>query len=327
MASFTNPWVAASTSILDTLAQRDAAQRLEAERQAEAARLAEEMELRRRQIASAEENTRSLIAAREAEQRWREEEAARRRAEAERQRQMEAATQQDLAGLIEMYYVAQDPKDRAKIATQIQMRGGRVVEPEAPARPRNLAEALMMGDEEAVNAFKRAAQFEQGLRSAGRGAGDPEIDPELPPSFRTYLDTLPTKLDPETGQYYSFERAVDEVRRVFARSAQDGTTGTINQAKALAYLRNIFPEREVVTGVDPMGEPITRRMRPGTGGWQAGASAPAAPAGPTDQPAPPPTTGPANMMVKMKAPDGRDLIVPLYDVPRMQSLGAIVVIE
>ena len=167
MASFTNPWVAASTSILDTLAQRDVAQRLEAERQAEAARQAEEMELRRRQIASAEENTRSLITAREAEQRLREEEAARRRAEAERQRQMEAATQQDLAGLIEMYYVAQDPKDRAKIATQIQMRGGRVVEPEAPARPRNLAEALMMGDEEAVNAFKRAAQFEQGLRAGG----------------------------------------------------------------------------------------------------------------------------------------------------------------
>lgn len=176
MASFTNPWVAASTSILDTLAQRDAAQRLEAERQAEAARLAEEMELRRRQIASAEENTRSLIAAREAEQRWREEEAARRRAEAERQRQMEAATQQDLAGLIEMYYVAQDPKDRAKIATQIQMRGGRVVEPEAPARPRNLAEALMLGDEEAVNAFKRAAQFEQELRGGG-GSRSTELTP------------------------------------------------------------------------------------------------------------------------------------------------------
>src|SRR5690606_2453901 len=168
MASFTNPWVAASSSILDTLAQRDVAQRLEAERQAEAARQAEEMELRRRQIASAVESTRSLITAREAEQRLREEEAARRTAEAERQRQMEAATQQDLAGLIEMYYMAQDPKDRAKIATQIQMRGGRVVEPEAPARPRNLAEALMLGDEEAVNAFKRAAQFEQGLRGGSR---------------------------------------------------------------------------------------------------------------------------------------------------------------
>src|SRR5690606_33600137 len=175
MASFTNPWVAASSSILDTLAQRDVAQRLEAERQAEAARLAEEMELRRRQIASAEENTRSLITAREAEQRLREEEAARRRAEAERQRQMEAATQQDLAGLIEMYYTAQDPKDRARIATQIQMRGGRVVEPEAPARPRNLAEALMLGDEDAVNAFKRAAQFEQGLR--GGGSRNTELTP------------------------------------------------------------------------------------------------------------------------------------------------------
>lgn len=175
MASFTNPWVAASRSILDTLAQRDVAQRLEAERQAEAARQAEEMELRRRQIASAEENTRSLIAAREAEQRLRDEEAARRRAEAERQRQMEAANQQDVAGLIEMYYTAQDPKDRAKIATQIQMRGGRVVEPEAPVRPRNLAEALMLGDEEAVNAFKRAAQFEQGLR--GGGARNTELSP------------------------------------------------------------------------------------------------------------------------------------------------------
>lgn len=175
MASFTNPWVAASRSILDTLAQRDVAQRLEAERQAEAARQAEEMELRRRQIASAEENTRSLIADREADQRLRAEEAARRRAEAERQRQIEAANQQDVAGLIEMYYTAQDPKDRAKIATQIQMRGGRVVEPESPALPRNLAEALMMGDERAVNAFKRAAQFEQGLR--GGGARNTELSP------------------------------------------------------------------------------------------------------------------------------------------------------
>lgn len=281
MASFTNPWVAASRSILDTLAQRDVAQRLEAERQAEAARQAEEMELRRRQIASAEENTRSLIADREADQRLRAEEAARRKAEAERQRQIEAANQQDVAGLIEMYYTAQDPKDRAKIATQIQMRGGRVVEPEAPVRPRNLAEALMLGDTAAVDAFKRAAQFEQGLRGGG-GAAGPQDDPELPESFRTYLDTLPTKVDPETGQPYTFDRAIDEVRRVFARSAQAGTIGTINQAKAVAYLRNIFPEREVVTGQDPMGEPVTQRLRPGTG-WQAGAPPQATPTGPAGQ--------------------------------------------
>src|SRR5690606_36793960 len=91
MANFTNPRVAASNSIFDTLAQRDVAQRLEAERQAEAARQAEELELRCRQIASAEENTRSLIAAREAERRWLDEEAARRRAESERQQQLEAA--------------------------------------------------------------------------------------------------------------------------------------------------------------------------------------------------------------------------------------------
>src|SRR5690606_12791421 len=42
-------------------------------------------------------------------------------------------------------------------------------------RPRNLAEALMLGDEEAVDAFKRAAQFEQGLR--GGGSRNTEMTP------------------------------------------------------------------------------------------------------------------------------------------------------
>lgn len=165
-----NPWATASNTILETLAQRDVQARQEQERQRQLQ--LDEQRRAQQEAAIALEGTRLAQAAARDEQEQanllaqREDRARAINAE----RQTAEAASSDLAGLTEMYQLAQTPEDKLRLEQQILNRGGDVAKPAVVKRPGNLAEALMAGDTDAVNAYQQAARFQAGLNDKPSGA-------------------------------------------------------------------------------------------------------------------------------------------------------------
>jgi hypothetical protein len=247
-----NPWNLATATFLDDLAQREARQRqaqLDAQRTAE---LEADRAMRERQMQLSQRQVDASIANQNADNDRANADQINRANAATSAAKQKARQEEELASLMAMYRTAQDPSGRQQAADNLSLRGVRV--PEQAQTPKNLAESLIAKGMDPEAAYRAAAKFStdenirqsNSTRAPREGADGAFMS--LDAKTRQYLDTLPTKVDPATGQPYTMQRALDEVRR------QQGLAGL--QGAITPYLQRIFPEQDQGIGL-PAVQPGT----------------------------------------------------------------------
>lgn len=243
-----NTWAAGSDRMLAGLAEREARQRqaaLDAQRAAEAQQLADY----RTQTLDLQRSGQEQALNRDL---YRANMDGTAIALGEREREAEAQQQAQRVELLQQFTAAESPEEKVRLA-QIGMTTLKMPEnvfamglpkaagPDSRSLQVRANEALASGD---TDAYQRILRVMRETSAAGRapdaaGGGTGDLFMNLDGKTRDYLGSLTTKIDPETQQPYTFERALDEIRR------NPGLAPL--QAAIVPYLQRIFPEKTVET--------------------------------------------------------------------------------
>lgn len=242
---YVNPWSAGQDALLGFLAQRDADRRLEEDRARRAALDAQEQQDREQYREIQREQLRSVDDARKAAAQDRAASTAAEAAAAEREQQQEQETRQMLTELVK----PDTPVERkAELAFEL---GRRKVPPalltkylpqEAKPDFRVVGKTLLKDGKPVYTEPDRPPKVERG----------PSDDPTLPVGVKTYIDTLPSKID-EAGNLYTYDRAQEELSRKSGKLRADHRF--LDMSKAMKYAESLFPK----PATDPMGQPVPRK--------------------------------------------------------------------